>query len=96
MFALEEAHKNFSPLVLTSAMIASISADFVSKQFFGLIPSLDFRKVEPLPLKNYWTLIILGIIIGISGVIFNNGILKTQSLFKKSKLSIEIKCIIHL
>ena len=94
MFALEEAHKNFSPLVLTSAMIASISADFVSKQFFGLIPSLDFRKVEPLPLKNYWTLIILGIIIGISGVIFNNGILKTQSLFKKSKLSIEIKCII--
>ena len=94
MFALEEAHKNFSPLVLTSAMIASISADFVSKQFFGLIPSLDFRKVEPLPLKNYWTLIILGIIIGISGVIFNKGILKTQSLFKKSKLSIEIKCII--
>ena len=78
MFALEEAHKNFSPLVLTSAIIAS----------------LDFRKVEPLPLKNYWTLIILGIIIGISGVIFNNGILKTQSLFKKSKLSIEIKCII--
>ena len=94
MFALEEAHKNFSPLVLTSAMIASISADFVSKQFFGLIPSLDFRKVESLPLKNYWTLIILGIIIGISGVIFNKGILKTQSLFKKSKLSIEIKCII--
>ena len=55
---------------------------------------MDFRKVEPLPLKNYWTLIILGIIIGISGVIFNKGILKTQSLFKKSKLSIEIKCII--
>ena len=94
MFALEEAHKNFSPLVLTSAMIASISADFVSKQFFGLIPSLDFSEVKSLPLKNYWTLIILGIIIGISGVIFNKGILKTQSLFKKSKLSIEIKCII--
>ncbi len=94
MFALEEIHKNFSPLVLTSAMIASVSADFVSEQFLGLTPSLYFRKVESLPLKNYWTLIILGIIIGISGVIFNKGILKTQSLFKNSKLSTEMKCII--
>lgn len=82
MFALEEAHKNFSPLVLTSAMIASISADFVSKQFFGLIPSLDFSEVKSLPLKNYWTLIILGIIIGISGVIFNKGILKLKVYLK--------------
>ena len=38
MFALVEAHKNFSPLVLLSAMIASLTADFVSKQFFGIIP----------------------------------------------------------
>ena len=53
-----------------------------------------FRKVESLPLKNYWTLIILGIIIGIIGVIFSKGILKTQSLFKNSKLSTEMKCII--
>ena len=94
MFALEEIHKNFSPLVLTSAMIASVSADFVSEQFLGLTPSLYFRKVESLPLKNYWTLIILGIIIGIIGVIFSKGILKTQSLFKNSKLSTEMKCII--
>ena len=94
MFALEEAHKNFSPLVLVSAMIASISADFISKQFFGLTPALHFDKVSPLLLKDYWTLIILGIVIGVSGVIFNKGILKTQSLFKSSNLSTEIKCII--
>lgn len=94
MFALEETHKNFSPLVLISAMIASISADFISKQFFGLTPSLYFESVKSLPLKYYWALIILGIIIGISGVIFNKGILKTQSLFKNSNLSTEVKCII--
>lgn len=94
MFALEEAHKNFSPMVLLSAMIASLSADFISKQFFGLNPALHFEKLSSLPLKYYWTLIFLGIAIGISGVIFNKGILKTQSIFKESKLSTEIKIII--
>lgn len=94
MFALEEAHRNFSPLVLLSAMIASLSSDFVSKQFFGTTPSLYFEKIQELPLKYYWSLIILGLIIGVSGVIFNAGILKTQEIFKKSKFSTEIKCII--
>lgn len=94
MFALEEAHKNFSPSVLLSAMIASLTADFVSKQFFGLIPSLHFGALTPIPLKYYWVLIILGVTIGISGLIFNKGILKTQSIFKNSKLSTEVKIII--
>ncbi|MGL6104587.1 chloride channel protein [Romboutsia sp.] len=94
MFALEEAHKNFSPLVLLSAMIASLTADFISKQFFGLIPSLHYSKLISLPLKYYWSLILLGIVIGVSGVIFNKGILRTQSIFKESKLSTEIKIII--
>ena len=94
MFALEEAHKNFSPLVLLSAMVASLAADFVSKQFFGINPSLMFGGMESLPLKYYWTLIILGVVIGVSGVLFNKGILKTQSMFKNSKLSTEVKIII--
>ena len=33
IFALEEVHKSFSPLVLVSAMAASLVSDFVSKQF---------------------------------------------------------------
>ncbi|MGL5329655.1 MAG: ClC family H(+)/Cl(-) exchange transporter, partial [Peptostreptococcaceae bacterium] len=94
MFALEETHKNFSPLVLLSAMVASLTGDFISKQFFGLTPALHFDSLISLPLKYYWALIILGICIGISGVLFNKGILKTQSMFKKSKLSTEVKIII--
>lgn len=94
MFALEETHKNFSPLVLLSAMIASLTADFISKQFFGIVPALEFQKLDVMPLKYYWVLMILGIVIGISGVIFNKGILGTQSVFKKSNLSLEIKIII--
>ena len=94
MFALEEAHKNFSPLIFLSAMIASLTADCVSKQFFGIVPSLKFNQLDIMPIKYYWTLIILGLIIGISGVIFNSGILKTQTMFKKSKLDMRIKIMI--
>ncbi|MGX4598467.1 chloride channel protein [Faecalimicrobium sp. JNUCC 81] len=94
MFALEEAHKNFSPLVLLSAMVASLSADIISKGFFGIIPSLEFSKLAIMPLKYYWVLIFLGVMVGISGVIFNTGILKTQSIFKNSKMKIEYKIII--
>lgn len=94
MFSLEETHKNFSSLVLVSAMIASLMADFVSKNFFGMTPSLYFSQLNSLPLKYYWGLIILGIVIGISGVIFSSGLLKTQDLYKKLNTSTEIKCII--
>jgi len=57
IFALEEVHKNFSPIVLLSAMSASLTADFVSKHFFGLHPVFNFAKLQGLPLKYYIYLI---------------------------------------
>lgn len=94
MFSLEEAHKNFSPIVLLSAISASLAADFASKNFFGLKPSLNFQQLSAMPLKYYWALLILGVVVGISGTIFNKGLLISQILYKKTNLSIEMKCII--
>ncbi|ATD55161.1 ClC family H(+)/Cl(-) exchange transporter [Clostridium chauvoei] len=85
MFALEEVHKNFSPLVLLSAMAAALASDFITKQFLGLNTAFEFSTVLVLPLKYYWTLILLGILVGISGVLFNKGILKTQDIYGKAK-----------
>ncbi|AYE35724.1 ClC family H(+)/Cl(-) exchange transporter [Clostridium septicum] len=85
MFALEEVHKNFSPLVLLSAMAAAIASDFITKQFLGLRTAFEFSTVLVLPLKYYWTLVILGIIVGVSGVIFNKGILRTQDIYGSIK-----------
>lgn len=53
IFALEEIHKNFSPLVLLAAMFASVTADFVSKEFFGLKPVFYFNNLQIIPLKYY-------------------------------------------
>lgn len=85
IFALEEIHKSFSPIVLTSALGASITADFVSKQFFGMRPVFDFSIAKMLPFKYYGYLIILGIIIGLMGVLFNTTLLSTLNMYDKFK-----------
>lgn len=91
MFALEELHKNFSPTVMISALIASIMADFVSKEFFGLNPVFHFTGISPIPLHNYLYLVVLGIIVGVLGILFNKTLLKTQDLYRKIKLPAKLK-----
>jgi H+/Cl- antiporter ClcA len=95
IFALEEVHKNFSPLVMTSALAASLTADYVSKEFFGLKPIFDFKQISPIPLNKYIFLIILGIIVGLLGIVFNKTLLKTQEIYAKLKwLPSEAKIIV--
>ncbi|MBY0756434.1 chloride channel protein [Clostridium sardiniense] len=95
IFALEEVHKNFSPLVLLSAMSASIAADFMCKNFLGLGPALGFSNVDVFPLKYYWALILLGVLVGITGVAFSKGILKTQDIYAKfTKVPVQVKVMI--
>ena len=81
MFALEEVHKNFSPLILLSALSAALSADFVTSGFFGLKPIFDFKSLTILPLKFYFYIILLGVLLGVLGVVFNKILLKTQDLY---------------
>lgn len=85
MFALEEIHKNLSPIILIPTLSAALSSDFVAGQFFGLKPVFDFRKISMIPLNYYPHIIILGIIVGIAGVGFNKGLLKTQKIYSMQK-----------
>ena len=85
MFSLEELHRHFSPLILLSAMSASLTADFISKQFFGLKPVFSFDKITPMPLGSYGYIIALGIITGLCGALYNKTLLKTQDMYSKQK-----------
>jgi len=82
IFALEEVHKNFSPLILLTATSSAITADVISKEFFGMKPVLNFPQMQVVPLDNYLYLIFLGIILGIFGVLFNYVLVKTQKLYE--------------
>lgn len=95
IFALEEIHKNFSPLVLLAAMSASVTADFVSKEFFGLKPVFYFKNLQIIPLKYYIYLIGFGIVLGAFGAFYNFILLKTQKAYNSQKwLSVEFRPII--
>jgi H+/Cl- antiporter ClcA len=83
MFALEEMHRNFSPVILLSSAAASLSADFVSKYWFGLTPVLNFQRLSQLSLWAYWWMIPLGIIVGLIGSLMNKLLLGLQSLYAK-------------
>lgn len=83
MFALEEVHMNFSPLVMIAALASSLMADFVSKEFFGMNPVFHFSSIGTIPLNQYYHLIILGFIVGVLGIFFNKGIYLFQDLYKK-------------
>ena len=85
MFSLEEVHKHFSPLILLPAMSASLTADFISKHFFGLKPVFNFGNVLVMPLENYGYIIILGIVVGVFGALYNYTLLKTQQVYVEQK-----------
>jgi H+/Cl- antiporter ClcA len=83
VFALEEVHRSFSPLILIAATTASLTADVVSKYFFGLKPVLSFASTPQLPEILYLWLLPLGIITGFAGTILNKALLGFQMLYNK-------------
>ena len=83
LFSLEELHKNFSVEVLLSTMASSVTADFISRNVFGLKPVFDFSGVGQIPLKDYWMLLLLGILLGALGAFYNFCVRMSQELYQK-------------
>ena len=94
IFSLEEIYKYFSPLVLVSTIVAAVSSDFISKEIFGLNPVFSFNDCSPIPLNKYWIVIILGLLCGFSGAIYNKTIAISQRLYSKIKLKPSIRMIL--
>lgn len=85
VFALEELHKNFSEEVMLATMSAAITSDFVSSTVFGLQPIFTIRTIGPLPLRDYWLVILLGVVLGAFGVVYNATVAKTQEMYGRFK-----------
>ncbi|WP_409969525.1 ClC family H(+)/Cl(-) exchange transporter [Bengtsoniella intestinalis] len=95
MFALEEIFKYFSPMILLSTMVAAISADFISKVFFGITNVFSFEITQSIPIAYYWLFLILGCILGCSGVVYNLCLVKAQKVYKSMKnIPLRIRMII--
>ncbi len=83
LFALEELHKNFSAEVLVSTMAASAVADYIAVNIIGLRPVFDFDVEHRIPLRLYWAVVLLGVILGILGVLYNKLLDKMQDFFDR-------------
>ncbi len=86
LFSLEEVHKNFSIDVLLSAMASSITAAFLSRNVFGLDPVFDFTGISAIPLRYYWVILVLGVLLGLFGILYNFCIPRAQAIFDKIKI----------
>ena len=91
MFVMEEIHHSFDRNILCMGIVSTVVADYVSKLFFGQNTIFNYTTVT-FPLRHYWILILLGILIGLCGVGYTKIMLKMQELYKKiPKLSQKVK-----
>ncbi|KKJ69896.1 ATP synthase F0 subunit A [Enterococcus faecium MRSN 3418] len=86
LFVLEEIHHSFSPLVWLTSFASAITANFVSLYFFGLRPVLYLGDLPSLPLKYYGSLVILGVLLGILGFIYQNVLLALPKFYNRLPL----------
>lgn len=75
MFILEEVYHNFSPLVWLSVFISAVASNGVSMAFFGLRPDLDLPHEILFPANQYGQLLVLGIVLGVLGRVYQYVIL---------------------
>lgn len=84
MFVLEEMHHSFDKNILCMGIVSTITADYTSKLFFGQNTIFNYDTVN-FPLKHYWLLILMGILLGVCGALYNIIMVKAQGLYKSIK-----------
>lgn len=83
LFALEELHKSFSHFFVVPCVVASVVANWISFRILGMEPAFSFPMKEMLPVGMIWAPVIVGIVGGIFGAVFNKGLLFASTRMKK-------------
>lgn len=86
LITMEEFTKTFSPFVFIPTISACFVTTIITKIIFGLDLMFSFTIIEQLPLHVYSHIILLGILVSVIGVIFNQGLQFAKN--KMSKLSV--------
>lgn len=70
LFVLEEIYHNFAGNLLVSCLVSAVSANFISANLFGLKPVLALPQSTVFPLDKYWILIVMGVLLGVLGLLY--------------------------
>lgn len=85
LFIFEEVYHCFSPLVALASFFASVMANFISMNIFGLKPVLDVGPIGAFPVKYYGFLVLLGAILGLFGILYQKVLLALPQIYGKIK-----------
>lgn len=85
MFLVEEISFSFKPKKVVSILAASVSADFMTILFFGNKPCLYLPVRGYFPINAYWTLPIIGIVLGLLAYCYQYTLLSLKPIFSKLK-----------
>lgn len=83
VFVLEELQRDFSPHMFGTALVASVTADVITRGLSGQLPSFHVARypVPPLPALPIFAL--LGLVTGLAGVAYNRCLLGSLNLFAR-------------
>ncbi len=81
IFALEELHRNFSIVVLLPSMAAAMTATIISRALFGCASIFEFQDLPLLPINYYGIVVIVALVVGLVGVLFNKGLLNVPRFY---------------
>ncbi len=85
MFLVEEISFSFRPKKVVAVLAASLSADFMTILFFGNRPCLYLPVRGYFPIYAYWTLPLIGILLGLLAYVYQYVLLSLKPWFSKIK-----------
>lgn len=88
IFALEEAHRRFTPMILMTASSSVISGTITYRLLSTLWGAgdkvlFDMGYITPIATADSWMLLILGVVCGATAIFFNFALVRTQRFTDK-------------
>lgn len=83
IFVLEEVRRDFQPIVFGAAFIAAVIADIIARIGAGQFPVFSLPSYPVSPLGSLPIFAVMGVLAGLSGVIFNKSLLTSTKLFAR-------------
>ncbi|WP_296115182.1 chloride channel protein [uncultured Anaerococcus sp.] len=95
IFNVEEIFRNHNFNTFLTSAVTIISATISSGLIFGDYPSLgEIPRLTNISQESLWIILILGLLTGLSGVLFNTVVIRSKDIYKKIRLPEFVKYII--
>jgi CIC family chloride channel protein len=85
LFVIEELHRELSSRTATGALIAAVCATVMTQWLAGDTPSFEAHGLAAMPLAALPLALVVGVLGGVGGVLFNKSLLAIQRLAQRQR-----------